>query len=86
MNIKSLYTREHEVDGSGDLMSEYCEGFPVAMFLLQSGVAGFPLGVAAEKENRGLREGPFELGVADFLPEVPMRFPPDSLAHLTRRQ
>jgi len=64
--VKRLLVFEHEIDGSPELVGEDREGLSLAVFTGKSLEILFGLLIAFEEEDRSLREGPLEVGVADL--------------------
>ena len=66
-------------------MRQDAPGFPLVMLLLQTAQQLLALGIVTQAESGSFSKGPLEVRIADFLPEVPTRLPPDALRHVTRR-
>jgi len=64
--IKRLLVLKHEIDSAPQLVGENREGFRFTVFTGESFEIPFGGFVAFEKEDGGLGEGPFEVGVTDF--------------------
>ena len=67
VHIERLVVFKHEIDGACDLVAEDAQSLALAVAFLEPDNEGFdPLGFA-QHDDGGLRDGPFEVGIADFL-------------------
>ena len=72
LQVKRLVSREHEIHGPGHLLGQHGERLAFAVFTFKLGEVGLPGVVLAQKEDRRLREGSLELGVANLLAREPV--------------
>src|SRR5215207_6860833 len=86
LEVKRLFPREHVIHSPAQLMGEDGQRFGFAVFVFEFGKVRFSWVALPDKEDRRFRKRPAEMDVADLLPEVPSRLPPDSFAHFTKRQ
>ena len=87
VQIKSRLALQHVVDRPGQFMSQDGQGFALAMFFLQVGSSNFcPAGLSRRNKTAASEKAHLRWALPILVPEVPERFPADSLAHLTRRQ
>jgi hypothetical protein len=56
---------KHVIDGTGQLLGSYRQGFAFVMFFLQADEVFLRRRMVAEEQDGGFRKGPLQVGVAD---------------------
>jgi hypothetical protein len=64
LHIEHRVTFEHVIDGPGQFVSQ--DGQGLAILFLQAGQLLLARGIGPQKQDRGFREGPFEIGIANL--------------------
>ena len=86
LESKRLAPCEPVIPGPAQLGGEHGERLGFAVFRCEFSKLRFPRRTLPDTEHGGFSKGQRRWTFPLFLPEVPHRFPPDSLAHLTSRQ
>jgi hypothetical protein len=64
--LESHPAMEHVIDGTGQLLGQYGEGFTLVIFFLQAGEVFLRCRMVSEEQDGGFRKGPLQVGVADL--------------------
>jgi hypothetical protein len=62
--LESHLAVEHVIDGPGQLMGQHGQGVAFVMCFLQTGEVWLRWRMVSQKQDRGFRKGPFEVGIA----------------------
>ena len=64
--IESHLAMKPVIDGTGQLLGQYGQGFAFVMFFLQAGEVFLCRRMVSEEQDGGFRKGPLEVSVADL--------------------
>ena len=85
-HIERSVLLEHEVGGAPEARSQDAECFAIAMALAQPLDESLAARVVVQEADSRFREGPLEMGIADFPSAAADALPAELCSGLTRRQ
>src|SRR5713101_7540343 len=84
--MKSRLAFQHVIDHPCQFMRQDGQGFALAVLFFQPGQQFLTAGLSRKNKTAASQKAHLRWALPIFVPDVPERFPADSLAHFTRRQ